>query len=311
MSKLLFTHSTEGDMRLTNYLAYQDSSDPANKHLYEMGEIILDHYRTVLSFLSTRTTTPPCLRLQTAFAAAVFCISEDELSNKGPDELARMRGLACNLFSPFTAPPLILYIGKERSPSLQSPPLTSVSSVLADDAEEFESWAEEWDAMTGPWPCQSGLKWQTEPLDRKNSFIFISGSYVIWPKRWTPPQLMAESHRLLRHLQVTLYRELVHASRSAVYGQLNSSRTIGDFGDIGRYAERLAFGGLVEMDMNDCEITLFTTDPVMPLGEGGYYLSEDQVDGLFGSDVRPINFTYLAAAKQHARMPDYVRSTGA
>ncbi|KAJ7663791.1 hypothetical protein DFH06DRAFT_1188505 [Mycena polygramma] len=326
---LYYTWNRGSDNHLNRHLDFQSSR---LRHLYTAGESILQVYHRLIGRLSSDRLEPD-KRLQNAFAAAVWDVSESDFMAMNDSELAalRARGTA-QMLLPEMAPSLVIYLGGPRQQAIHSSPSTSgqltfasAEEIAAQDKEnppdediDGSPWDGEWDKPEGPWPCPWG--WHTRAVSAKSSLIYLSGAYVVWPNLWKGTETILEGGRLYQHMSITLFHELVHYARTIIHGVLKNtppktvdhdSKVVRNTGEAGRFAEMLAFGGVVDLvKTRQNKIQLFTTDPNRKVGEGDFKLDDNLVDLLFRDPKPPIDFASLASRQQQLAVPEYARTKG-
>lgn len=212
MSNLYYGWDNGANMILRDHSVFQNT---AQHHLYRSGEMILKVYGEVLHQLWHEHTNPAALRLQSALAAAVEDVSASEYRDLSSSELAdlRLRCGANKLFTKQTAPPLVVFFGK-------LPPtfMESTGSEASPEKSDREPWMVEWDAQEGPWLRDWGC--HIRGTDARSWHMYLSATYVVWPYRWQSQQGVEgfkQATRLHTHLKITLFNELVHHSRLAVW----------------------------------------------------------------------------------------------
>ncbi|KAJ6486952.1 hypothetical protein C8R45DRAFT_273431 [Mycena sanguinolenta] len=335
---LYYTWNRGSDNHLNRHMDFQSS----RRHsLYTAGESILQIYHRLIDRLSADRLEPD-KRLQNAFAAAVWDVPEADFMAMSDSELAALRARGTTqMLVPEMAPSLVIYLGGPRQQAIHSSPSTSGQLTFA-SAEEIAAhdddhppdedidgspWDGEWDKPEGPWPCPWG--WHTRAVSAKSSLIYLSGAYVVWPNLWKGTETILEGGRLYQHMSVTLFHELVHYARTVVWiSFLNSelcgvlentppktidhdSKVVRNTGEAGRFAEMLAFGGVVDLlKTPENKIQLFTTDPNRKVGEGDFKLDDTLVESLFRDPKPPIEFESLASRRQQISVPEYARTKG-
>ncbi|KAJ6458137.1 hypothetical protein C8R47DRAFT_1163595 [Mycena vitilis] len=327
---LYYTWNRGSDNHLNSHLDFQRSRRAV---LYRSGEDILQVYHRIIGRLSADRLESD-KTLQNALAAAVWDVSQSDFTAMNDSELTalRARGTA-QLFLPEIAPSVVIYLGGPRQQPIHSSPSTSGQLTFA-SAEEITAqdkknppdedidgcpWDGAWDNPEGPWPCPWG--WHTRAVSARCSLIYLSGAYVVWPNLWKGTEAITEGGRLYQHLSITLFHELVHYARTVIHGVLDNtpsktvdhdSKVVRNTGEAGRFAEMLAFGGVVDLlKTHHNEIQLFTTDPNRKVGEGDFKLDDILLDSLFRDQVKPpIDFVSLAFRQQHLAVPEYARTKG-
>ncbi|KAJ7074495.1 hypothetical protein C8F01DRAFT_26248 [Mycena amicta] len=225
--ELYYTWSKGQDIELTNCRLFENTR---RHHLFDSGMSVLSDYANVLRCLSNPSPRSGSARLQNAFAAAVWDVSEDDFKNMDDNELADLRERGTrDLFLPEVAPSLVVYLGSKRQPSLPSSSSTSGTlsfrsqdDIASDEAENPEDedidnhpWAPNWDNREGPWPCSWG--WHCRTVSATSQLVFLSGAYIIWPRQFKSESAQRQQQDSIhQHLGVTLFHELVHAARSKV-----------------------------------------------------------------------------------------------
>ncbi|KAJ7497762.1 hypothetical protein FB451DRAFT_243000 [Mycena latifolia] len=331
MSKLFYTWSTGTDMVFSEHSHYFKTRE---HHLYLSGERILAEHEFLLTQLWHEGARPCDIRLQSALAAAVQDITPQKFRTMSTDELADLRS-RCDvnrLFNSYTAPPLVVFLGRPLSTATINPSPSTFGTITYETRENVQakslvdedingaSWAEEWDATEGPWPSPWG--WHVQGVDQRSWYLFLSGAYVAWPHRWSMieergsqgeiKKLKAsiQARRLETHLKATLFHELTHHSWVAVHGRSHPApgKIVANH-ERGQLAQRLAFGGVVDLVFTkDAHVKLFATDESAPRGDSDYWLDDRLVPLLFTDVGSPIDFGRLASAQRLITVPEYARS---
>ncbi|KAF7318082.1 hypothetical protein HMN09_00316100 [Mycena chlorophos] len=323
---IYFTSDKGRTLNLVSHIAYKGSQRDI---LYQRGQRLQEEYEELLDTLCSRMS-PSNFRLQKAMVAAVYDLDRPALHALSEADFSEYQGkLACLLRD--QAPPLVTYLGGPRPAPIaasQSLSTTLRYTSIADiqDADEYEGegesfherpWNPLWDEFPDPLPCSWG--WHMRAYNVEATLIFISGAYVAWPSRW-PESRGRELVKLLAHFQVVVFHELIHFLRTKVHGLEKQtpektidhpSKVTRGVGESGRYAESLAFGGIIDMFLTpEDEVLLFTTNPAAPTGTADYQLNRQIFDSLFTHDTPPIDFAQLRTTGNlvSVPIPTYARS---
>ncbi|KAF7305114.1 hypothetical protein MKEN_01226600 [Mycena kentingensis (nom. inval.)] len=179
-----------------------------------------------------------------------------------------------------------------------SPSLATQLHVLAAADDEYDPWDNHWN-----YPPVNGMGcawgWHSRTNDALHHFIFISGAYALYPGLWKNAVDASENtFNLHQHLKVTLIHELIYGlilktTPEKVVDHPSKVHPVKRIGEAGRYAEALAFGGVIDLYCNNsASIVIFTTDPSKPLGTADFQLDSTGVLSLFGRDS-PFTFAEL------------------
>ncbi|KAF8128790.1 hypothetical protein K438DRAFT_903972 [Mycena galopus ATCC 62051] len=128
-----YTWSRGPDHHLSRHVDYQSTRRNA---LYTTGESILQIYHRLIARLSAAHGPDSDMRLQNAFAAAVWDVSEAQFMAMSDSELAALRGKGTTqMLVAEVAPSLVIYLGGPRQQAIHSSPSTSGRLTFA-SAEE-------------------------------------------------------------------------------------------------------------------------------------------------------------------------------
>ncbi|KAJ7162043.1 hypothetical protein C8R46DRAFT_1103312 [Mycena filopes] len=306
---MLSLYYTWDGVTLTNYLRYRDTP----KHiLFTSGEGVLSEYRSLLIELHRDCQTGSALRLQNALAASICGFTPEAFSAMSPEAIHDLREEcgANRIFSWESAPPIVVFLGKDISDSDNDEP-------DSDEGVNEKPWHEDWDRPEGPWPC-ARWGWHVQQ-NAESSYLFISGAYVAWQDRWPNPDKwdsrIPAFQRLLIHLQITMFHELQHLARATIHDRLSQKvldhlqhndlpRGVSDGGHL---AEILAFGGVVGLLLENDVVQLITSDPAVNSAHN-YALSDKVLPLLFASPTPPINATVFKSPLRIQNMPEYARA---
>ncbi|KAF5391661.1 hypothetical protein D9757_002480 [Collybiopsis confluens] len=257
-----------------------------DQDLQDIAKEIAVEYVEVLSALFGGLDVPPGTeRLQLAFAAACGGYSLTEWNKLGPAQKDAQRERLAKFYRPsetahdMKPPTLVIYLGgKRRIKSSASYQLLRCDVEHNSDLEQWDNiWTEA--RTTGELPCEWGWHVRDSRAYNGARFIFLSGAFVVWPLQWRNSAKLKSSYpqklaSLKTFLKVVLFRELVHAVRSILLGTIHitpekviddpryvkTSPQHGVIGEAGRLAEKLAFGRVVSMNMENLNITLYVCD---------------------------------------------------
>nr|GAT61052.1 predicted protein [Mycena chlorophos] len=302
-------------LNLVSHIVYKGSQRDI---LYQRGQRLQEEYQATLDTLCNLTSRSD-FRLQKAMVAAAYDLDLAALHELSEAEFTNNQVKLGRLLRD-QAPPLVVYLGGSRattSPSLSTTlRYTSIQDIREEDSGQSESfqerpWNRLWDEFPDSLPCSWG--WHARSHDSESAFIFVSGAYVAWPSRW-PESRGMELVKLLAHFRVVMFHELIHFLRTKVHG-LEKLPPVDPLSNVkeesGRYAESLAFGGIVDMFLTpEDEVVLFTTNPAAPTGTADYQLDRQIFDSLFTHDTPPIDFKQLRTTGNlvSVPIPTYARS---
>ncbi|KAJ7597565.1 hypothetical protein C8J56DRAFT_920390 [Mycena floridula] len=264
---------------------------PEECGLEKQAAMIASTYNEVINhlFAPNADQYPGNRRLQYTFAAVCAGLSRQEWEANSEEVKERLRKTYSSFYtSPnhefaLEPPALVVYIGPRReSSNFSSPP--SVQKALSQETgnsgsgegskeEKFASWDKAWDEVvkTSELPCTWG--WHVRADGAR--VIFISGFFALWSGLYQTR--ITDAIIMTTFLKLVLFHELCHATRSALYGSAHLTpekcvaagglSAAGDgrlIGEAGRLAEELAFGFVVGLHMDNCELMLYACDSQDP-----------------------------------------------
>ena len=238
---------SNGELNLVPYTQFENATQPDWAALYDRGTIIEDELNKLIHYLAEEgpNQSDLSIRLQNGLAAACSNIPFEQFDNLSDIDKTFQRHKCAQLWSTDQNYPQLhvsVYLGGPRnnsssklssSPSLSSRLNFATALSHEDQNTEFAPWHGDWDGLQSPAGCSWG--WHTRTFTAERDYIFLSGAFVAWFYQYgIALKEQLQSHKMdspaIRRqitnrqnldtfLQVTLYHELVHLSRTKV-GQL-------------------------------------------------------------------------------------------
>ncbi|KAF7305112.1 hypothetical protein MKEN_01226400 [Mycena kentingensis (nom. inval.)] len=339
-------------LRLESYHAYKQRKGPFYQ-LFVHGRRLVSIYQEVLELLcDPNATRPEDIRIQNSVAAAVFDVDAATFLGMNDTEREKLRRRGANtLLTRATAPAIVVYLGPRRGdsrPAVSAIEVDTAEQVGETQVEGSEDevgalWHKDWDVWAKGFvaepdepepdtslglPCPWG--WVYRTMDAKSQLVFLSGAYVVLQDRddWDRCNLLDA------HTKVTIYHQLVHVLRNKIHdgvilekptekiidpsSKITRKRSDGEATtkaeeEAGRYAQSLAFGGVVDLlcDLRspNRDVVIYTTNASEPIGTADYALSKKFFGRLFCSVELPFTFEKLANTKGTAiTIPGYART---